>query len=96
MTLTRWSKTSITREWSKPSERIFAIIAVVSLWLAMRREGLEPPRWLRGRPGIVAASALVFLWLNAALLRTIQAIFGLDCLAESCGAPVLPELAADS
>ena len=31
-----------------------------------------------------------------ALLRTIQAIFGLDCLAESCGAPVLPELAADS
>ncbi len=68
---------------------IFAIIAVVSLWLAMRREGLEPPRWLRGRFGIVAASGLVFLWLNAALLRTIHHWAGVPYGFDTMGSSVL-------
>src|SRR5258706_561174 len=68
---------------------IFAIIAVVSLWLAMRRAGLEQPRWLRGRFGIVAASGLVFLWLNAALLRTIHHWAGVPYGFDTMGSSVL-------
>jgi uncharacterized membrane protein len=47
-------------------------IAIVSAWLALRRSALEPPQGVDGRPGLAFAGAIVFLWLNAILLRTLH------------------------
>ena len=51
---------------------IFAALAIVNAWLALRRSGLEAPFALRGTAGAAIAGAIAFIWLNAVLLRTLH------------------------
>jgi uncharacterized membrane protein len=51
---------------------IFAALAIVNAWLALRRSGLEAPSFLRGTAGVAFAGAIAFVWLNAVLLRTLH------------------------
>jgi len=51
---------------------LFAGGAIASWLMALRRNELEVPRAMRGQSAIVIGGAIVFFWLNAALLRTIH------------------------
>ncbi len=51
---------------------IFAALAIVNAWLALRRSGLEAPSALRGTAGAAFAGTIAFIWLNAVLLRTLH------------------------
>ena len=66
---------------------ILAFLSGVALWLAARRSDPPLPAALTGARAGIVLSGLVFLWLNAALLRTIHHWVGVaydpDALWES-------------
>ncbi|HEX4333211.1 MAG TPA: DUF2339 domain-containing protein [Usitatibacter sp.] len=51
---------------------LLAIFAVVAWWMSLRRCELRTPPLLEGRLGMAAAGAVLFIWLNAVLLRTMH------------------------
>jgi uncharacterized membrane protein len=51
---------------------LLAIFAVVAWGFALRRSGIDAPDFLSGRSGLAIASAVLFIWLNAILLRTMH------------------------
>ncbi len=51
---------------------ILAIFAIAAWWFSLSRSAIELPAALAGPPGKSIAAAVVFIWLNAILLRTMH------------------------
>ncbi|HXF80178.1 MAG TPA: DUF2339 domain-containing protein [Usitatibacter sp.] len=51
---------------------LLGIFAVVAWWLSLRRSGIETPPLVEGRMGLAAAGIVLFIWLNAILLRSMH------------------------
>jgi uncharacterized membrane protein len=66
---------------------ILAILAGVALWLAARRGDPPLPEWTESKGTRVVLAGLVFLWLNAILLRSIH---------HWVGVPYIPHVLWDS
>ena len=56
---------------------VLAAIAIASAWLALRRSTLVTPAALRAPLVVAIAGAIVFVWLNAILLRTLHHWMGI-------------------
>jgi uncharacterized membrane protein len=72
---------------------VLAIFAGLSWWLALRRKALAAPEPLRGRNGMTLFAVLVFVWLNAILLRSIHHWTGLPYLFSPMFASVTVQAA---
>lgn len=51
---------------------LLAIFAVIAWWMSLRRCEMRTPPLLEGRLGLAVAGAVLFIWLNAVLLRTMH------------------------
>ncbi len=56
---------------------VLAVLAIAAAWRALKRSALEAPRAVRGQAGLAIAGGLVFVWLNAILLRTLHHWMGI-------------------
>ncbi|HEX3061231.1 MAG TPA: DUF2339 domain-containing protein, partial [Usitatibacter sp.] len=62
---------------------LLAIFAVIAWWMALRRCELRTPPLLEGRLGLSAAGIVIFIWLNAILLRTMHHWMGVSYNPEA-------------